>query len=223
MPRGARRFQDISYSWAGCRGATSVRGRALGTNTPIPVCIICGSLICFTITNLSRRTSLHTIITYWVIFQIKPRVPFAYVANLLPLFSTQTKKKKKKMNLFFYQLLSLVVVVLFLAPHTAHSSPALPNNQRLGGLLLSRSSSETEKRPCYSRFRDQKQWSLGTCQEPNDPYQCEDGITANTGDCGRRADNGRPITCCIHLACNSRLSGTCQNNFKNCNGEWTVS
>lgn len=113
------------------------------------------------------------------------------------------------MNLFFYRLLSLVAIVA----HTARSS-ALPK-QRLGP-------SNPEKRPCYSRFRGMTTWSLGTCQEPNDSYQCEDGITASTGDCGT-GENGRSVNCCIHLSCNSRLSGTCQNNFKNCNGEWTVS
>lgn len=109
----------------------------------------------------------------------------------------------------YYQLLPLVA---FLA-HTARSS-ALPK-QRLG-------LSNPEKRICYSKFSGMTTWSLGSCQEPNDSYQCGDGITWSTGDCGR-GENGRPIYCCIHLSCNSRLSGTCQNNFKNCNGEWTVS
>lgn len=113
------------------------------------------------------------------------------------------------MNHFLYQLLSLVA---FLA-HTARSSA--PPVQRF-------QPSNSEKRPCYSRFRGMTTWSLGTCQEPNDSYQCEDGITAYTGDCGRR-EGGSQIKCCIHLSCNSRYSGTCQNNFKNCNGEWTVS
>lgn len=114
------------------------------------------------------------------------------------------------MNLFFFQRLYLVA---FLA-RTARSF-ALPA-QRVGP-------PSPEKRPCYSRFRDMTTWSLGTCQEPNDSYQCEDGITTNTRDCGSRED-GRQINCCIHLPCNSRLSGTCQNSqFKTCNGEWTVS
>lgn len=122
---------------------------------------------------------------------------------LLP-FSPQ-----QKMNLFLFQLLPLVA---FLA-HTARSS-ALPGH-RVGP-------PNPEGRPCYSKFRGTATWTQGTCIEPNDSYQCDDGITANTEDCGLWG-NDRRISCCLHQSCNSRSSGTCQNNFKNCDGEWTVS
>ena len=172
------------------------------TSSPIPILDSCGHPSFYRHTPLSKQNSpsrLHIICE-------KENLP-----NQLKFLFRRTLQIsiREKMNLFLFQLLPLVS---FLA-HVARCS-ALPA-QRLGPQNPSR-------RICHTKFGDPALRATGTCQEPNDSYQCEDRMTANTKDCGKGRD-GRWIHCCILLACNSRWSGTCRNNFKNCNGEWTVS